>query len=100
PTVTAPSAVSVSEGAPLTVNLTAADPDGDVLTGLVASGLPPGATFTAGTGNTGGTLSWTPSYTQHGVYSVTFTASNALSGSGGTTITVNDVNASPLVTAP
>jgi parallel beta-helix repeat protein len=101
PTVTVPASFSVNEGTLLTVNLSASDPDGgDTIASLNATGLPAGATFTAGGANTTGTLSWTPGYNQHGVYTVTFTASNALSGSSSTIITVNDVQVPPVVTAP
>jgi parallel beta-helix repeat protein len=100
PVVTAPPAVSVNEGSPLAVNVTASDPDGDPITALTAAGLPAGATFTPGAGNTTGTLSWTPGYTQAGTYTVSFTAANALSGSVTTTITVNFVDQPPAVTAP
>ncbi|HET7497871.1 MAG TPA: PKD domain-containing protein, partial [Candidatus Eisenbacteria bacterium] len=61
---------------------------------------PSGATFTANASNTSGTFNWTPSATQSGVYTVTFTAQNALSGSASTEITVNNVDAAPVVTAP
>src|SRR4029077_5145342 len=90
---------SGAENALLTVDVTASDPNGDAITSLVATGLPSGATFTPGAGNTSGTLSWTPSFIQAGTYVVTFTASNALSGSATTTITVTDHDQAPVVTA-
>ena len=91
PVVTAPATATVAENQPLTVNVTAADPDGDGITSLTASGVPAGAIFTAGLGNTSGTLTWTPTFTQSGSYTVTFTAANALTGSASTVITVTDV---------
>lgn len=91
PVVTAPVTVSVVENQALTVNVTAADPDGQALISLTASGVPAGATFTAGPGNTSGTLNWTPAPGVAGNYTVTFTASNALSGSANTQITVTPV---------
>ena len=100
PVVTAPATVTVAENGLLTVNVTVADPDGDPLTSLTASTLPPGATFTPGPGNTSATLSWTPDFSQAGSYSVTFTASNVLSGSRTTAITVTNVDRAPVVTAP
>jgi len=100
PVVTAPSTATVAENAPLTVNVTASDPDGQSITTLTASGLPSGATFTPGAGNTSGTLNWTPSFSQSGSYTVTITASNALSGSSSTAITVTNVDRAPVVTAP
>jgi len=90
PVVTAPAARSIAEGQVLTVNVTAVDPDGDAITTLTASGVPSGATFTPGSGNTSGSLTWTPTFTQSGSYTVTFTAANALSGSASTAITVTN----------
>jgi hypothetical protein len=92
PVVTAPATVNGAEGTVLTVDVTASDPDGDAIVSLIASGLPSGASFAAGAGNTSGTLNWTPSFTQAGSYSVTFTASNALSGSATTAISITNVN--------
>ncbi len=100
PVVSAPATASVAENGLLTVNITASDPDNQVITSLTASGLPSGATFTAGAGNTSGTLSWTPNYTQAGAYSITFTATNALSGSSTTQVTVSNTDRAPVVTAP
>src|SRR5439155_24563170 len=83
----------------MTVNVTASDPDGDAITSLSAdlTGLPAGnhAVFTPGSGNTTGTLSWTPSFSDAGSYTVTFTASNALSANASTRITVNNVDRAP-----
>ena len=90
PVVTAPATSSVAEGQALTVNVTALDPDGDAITTLTASGVPSGATFTPGSGNTSGVLTWTPTFTQSGSYTVTFTATNALSGSASTALTVTN----------
>ncbi|HEX7077700.1 MAG TPA: Ig-like domain-containing protein, partial [Candidatus Eisenbacteria bacterium] len=102
PTVTAPASATVNENALLTVNVTASDPDGDAITSLTATGtaITAGATFAAGAGNTSGTLSWTPTFAQSGTYAATFTATNALSGSATTNITVNNVDRAPVVTAP
>jgi len=100
PVVTAPATASGPENAPLTVNVTASDPNGDAITSLTATGLPSGATFTPGAGNTTGTLNWTPTFSQSGSYTVTFTASNALSGSSSTAITITNVDRAPVVTSP
>jgi parallel beta-helix repeat protein len=100
PVVTAPPTATAAENGLLTVNVTAADPDGAPITALEAAGLPAGATFTPGPGNTTGTLAWTPDFTQAGNYSVTFTASNALSGADTTSITVSNTDRAPVVTAP
>jgi parallel beta-helix repeat protein len=100
PFVIAPATATVAENALLTVNVTATDPELDPITSLTASGLPEGATFTPGIGNTTGTLSWRPGFTQAGSYAVTFTASNTLSGSATTQITVTNTDRAPVVTAP
>jgi hypothetical protein len=54
---------AVNEGATLTFTLSASDADGDALT-YSASNLPVGATFNSTTR----TFSWTPGYSQAGVY--------------------------------
>ena len=101
PTVTAPGATSGSAGTPITVRVTASDPDGDAIRSLVAdlSSLPPGndATFTPDPSNTSGSLTWTPDLADAGrSYSVTFTASNPLSGSAVTIISVTRPNHLPI----
>jgi hypothetical protein len=76
------------------VRVAASDPDADPIASLTAdrSALPPGnqGQFSAGAGNTSGTLSWTPAAgdARPLPYPVVFTASNALSGSATTAITV------------
>jgi PKD repeat protein len=99
PTITAPSAVSGSEGTPITFTMTAADPDGEAITSLTAGPLPVGATFTSNAAHTSGTFAWTPNLSQAGSYSVTFTATNALSGSATTVITVTDTCTPPVADA-
>ena len=99
PIVTAP----VNAGGPaltnLTINVTAVDPDGDVITSLAAnmSQLPAGhtATFTLSGGAAAGLFSWTPASTEQGVYDITFTGSNALSGQATTRLTVTAPNQAP-----
>jgi hypothetical protein len=102
PVVTAPATATVPEAALLVVNVTATDPDGEAITNLTATGtaIAAGATFVKNASNTSGTLTWTPSFTQAGSYAVTFTASNTLSGSATTDITVMGVDRAPVVTAP
>ncbi|HEV8129073.1 MAG TPA: putative Ig domain-containing protein, partial [Candidatus Eisenbacteria bacterium] len=102
PVVVAPANQTVNEGTNLTFTITASDADAQAINFLSASGLPSGATFTAGAGNTSGTFSWTPSFTQAGSYDVGFTAANGLEGQAVTHIQVNDVvqeNHAPDVTA-
>jgi PKD repeat protein len=96
----APGALSGDENTLFTAVVFVSDPNGDPIASLVAGGLPPGASFTKNPLNTSGTLSWNPSYTQSGVYTVTFTATNSLTGSAATTLTVNNVNGPPQIAAP
>lgn len=100
PVVVAPAGASVLAGEPLTVNVTASDPDGDGIASLSAglSNLPPGhgATFTPGPGNTSGTLSWTPAPGDTGTYDVVFTAANALTGQSVTRLVVGVANQPPV----
>ncbi len=87
---------TVNEGVLLTVTPTAGDPDGDILT-FSGSSLPTGATVNASTG----VLTWTPDFTQSGVYTnVTITATDPglLSASRSFQITVNNVNRPPVIT--
>ena len=103
PVVSAPATQIVCENALLTFTVGAIDPDGDAIASLTASGtvITAGASFTVGSGNTSGTLSWTPSFTSAGSYNATFTAQNALTGSAGTSIVVaNGCDRAPVVTAP
>ena len=86
---------SVNEGSLLSFAISATDPDGNPLT-YSTGALPSGATFTAGTR----TFSWTPTYSQAGAYQVTFSVSDgSLSDSETITITVNNVNRAPVLTA-
>ncbi|MGE5177249.1 MAG: Ig-like domain-containing protein [Hyphomicrobiales bacterium] len=90
PVVTAPASVAARTGDPVTVGVTASDPDGDTILSLDAAPLPPGATFSTNMANTAGTFFWTPGAGQQGSYSVVFTAANALSASATTVIDVTE----------
>lgn len=103
PIVTAPLNVNGTENAALSFTVTAYDADGDAITSLTASPLPTGATFTANAANTMGTFSWTPTGTQAGTYDVTFTATNDMTGSATTHITIAEQGSTdhpPVVCAP
>lgn len=100
PVVTAPANVPGTENVPLSFTVTASDPDATPIASLAVSGAPAGATFTPNGTNTSGTFAWTPSYSQAGAYPVAFTASNALSGSAATTISISNVDRAPAVSAP
>jgi hypothetical protein len=93
PIVTAPATVSGNVGSEISVVVAAVDQDEDFIIVLSASALPEGATFTAGAGNTGGTLTWTPTAGQEGGYDITFTATNGQSGSATTHIDVSGATA-------
>ncbi|MEW5795918.1 MAG: Ig-like domain-containing protein [Candidatus Zixiibacteriota bacterium] len=67
---------STTEGVNLNFAVTASDPDATVPV-LATSPLPSGATF-VDNGNGTGTFSWTPGFTQAGVYPVTFVASDGI----------------------
>jgi VCBS repeat-containing protein len=74
---------TIAESALLAFNLSASDPDGDVLT-FSTAGLPEGATFDRATG----AFSWTPSLEQAGSYTVTFTVIDPEGKSASETITI------------
>jgi len=82
---------SINENQALTFTISATDADGNPIT-YSATGLPSGATLT------GPTFSWTPSYSQAGSYSVTFTASDGPAQDSETaTITVVNVDRPPVL---
>lgn len=105
PVVKAPRNATGSEGSPITFSITATDPDGPAVTALTAdfSSLPLGhnATLTSDPSHSSGTFTWTPSYQSARPlpYPVTFIATNVISGSAVTQITVLDVNRPPLADA-
>ena len=101
PVVVAPASVTVAENALLTINVTASDPDvpAPAIASLTTGPLPLGAMFSSNPTHTAGTLTWTPDFSQAGVYNVTFTAMNALSGSATTQITVTNENRAPVANA-
>ena len=100
PFVTAPTVVSGTEGQRMTIDVTASDPDATPIASLVATQLPPGATFTTNAGHTSGTLDWTPDFTQGGVYTVVFTATaNTLTDIAVTSIFIANQNGAPVAAA-
>jgi hypothetical protein len=64
---------STKEGQAISIQANATDPDGDTLA-YNASSLPSGASFN----NNSGLLTWTPSFTQSGTYSVKFSVTDGL----------------------
>ena len=105
PKVKVVSAFAGVENASLSVTVTASDADGEAIGSLTAdvSGLPVGnnSAFTVNGTHTGGTFTWTPTFNDARAlpYAVIFTATNALSGSATTRITVANVNRGPSATA-
>jgi PKD domain-containing protein/Big-like domain-containing protein/putative Ig domain-containing protein len=99
PRVTAPASVTVAEGATLSFEVTATDPDGDPIT-LIPFFLPLGATFTDH-GNGTGTFNWAPDFTQAGAYRVAFRAEDPSRNGDAvnTNITVSDTNRPPVASA-
>ncbi len=100
PRITAPSSVEGAEGSAIGFTVSAADPDGEPIQSLIASSLPAGATFTLGPSGTSGSFDWLPDFTQAGTYEVVFQASNVLTGTAATAITIGNTDRAPAVTAP
>lgn len=101
PTLTVPGSQSTSENKQISFLVSATDPDdGQTLT-FSPSGLPAGATFLPVAGAAGRAFSWTPSFTQAGSYTVSFTATDnglpPLSATRSVQITVTDV---PVLVVP
>jgi PKD repeat protein len=90
PIVTAPDTTWVTESKSLVLQVSASDPNGDPIDVLTASPLPSGAGFSTNPAHTSGTLTWTPLFTQAGDYSITFTASNALTGTKSSMLRVRE----------
>ncbi len=71
PELSNPGPKNVIEGSAVIFSVAATDPDGDS-TVLSVTNLPSGATFNSGTG----VFNWTPSNSQSGIYTPTFTAAD------------------------
>ncbi|MCH7948677.1 MAG: tandem-95 repeat protein, partial [candidate division Zixibacteria bacterium] len=98
PVLSAIGAQSVDEGQNLNFAVSATDADATTPT-LSTSALPAGAVF-VDSGNGNGSLSWTPTFAQSGVYSVTFYATDGVAtDSEVVAITVNNVNQAPVLAA-
>jgi hypothetical protein len=96
PQVTNPGDQTSDEGAVISLQVVASDPDGDTLT-YSATGLPPGLSINSTTGQVTGTLS----YTSSGIYNVTVTVTDgAAPRSVSFKWTVRNVNRPPQVTNP
>ena len=98
PVIASPGNQSALEGAAITLALVASDPDGDALS-YSATGLPPGLSVDAGTGEITGTVSVDAA--AGSPYSVTASVSDGvLSASATFTWTVSDTNRPPVITSP
>ena len=87
----------VPENSALSFAVTATDPDGDAIT-ITATNGDGSALSTIGATFTSGTFSWTPNYSQSGVYSIKFTASDGtLTTSGTMSISVTNVDRPPVI---
>jgi hypothetical protein len=96
PTLVQPPSQTSAEGSPVTLTLSASDPDGDVLT-YSASGLPPGLSVNSSTG----VISGTPTFTSAGTYSVTATVSDGpLSDSRALSWIIINTNRPPTLAQP
>src|SRR5262245_14524521 len=99
PVVNNPGNQTVDELATLSLTVTATDSDipAQTITFSLGAGAPAGAAITAA-----GAFSWTPTEAQGpGVYTITVNGSDgSLSGSTSFMVTVNEVNAAPVLTQP
>ncbi|SFM85372.1 putative Ig domain-containing protein [Methanolobus profundi] len=87
--------VTISELGTVVIELNATDIDDESLT-YTASPLPDGSDL----GYTTGVFTWTPGYDQSGIYEIEFTVSDGqASTSDNITITVQDVNAPPILSS-
>ncbi|MEW6651909.1 MAG: putative Ig domain-containing protein [Bacteroidota bacterium] len=95
PVITPITDKTVNEGSTLIIDVTATDAEGDALVYSVTSTFPDGSGFDPAQRR----FTWTPSFTQSGVYTVIFSVSDGkLSSSANVKITVIDVNAAPVIT--
>ncbi len=96
PVLAAIGAKSVDEGQNLSFKVSASDPDGSTPS-LTALNAPPNANF-VDSGNGSGGFTFSPNFTQDGVYPVTFIASDgSLADTEIVNITVNDMNRAPVL---
>lgn len=104
PSITVPTAQTVSEQTLLSFTVSASDDPSQTIT-LSSQGLPSGAVFTSSpaAGSVTGTFTWTPTEAQGpGAYAVTFKAADNLGAvsTGNVSITVTEVNRPPTINVP
>ena len=100
PVLSAPASVFGAEGVAIAVTITATDPDGDHVT-LGATNRPVGSLF-IDQGNNTGTFGWTPSFSQAGSYTVTFTGRDdrgADAAPRNLSLSIDNVDRAPLASA-
>jgi hypothetical protein len=87
---------TIPEGSAFSIQLVKTDPDTDNTWTFTSTTRPTGANLNA----TSGLFTWTPSYTQAGTYSITFTVTDNKGGVGNAVanITVTNVNRAPVFT--
>ena len=97
PVLGAIGAKSKNELTSLTFTATATDDDNDTLEFTLAGTPPSGASITSG-----GAFSWTPSESQDGTHTITIQVEDGNGGSDSedVTVTINEVNRSPVATSP
>ena len=97
PVLGAIGAKSKNELTSLTFTATATDDDNDTLEFSLGAGAPTGASITSG-----GAFSWTPSESQDGTHTITIQVEDGNGGSDSedVTVTINEVNRSPVATSP
>ena len=97
PVLTVPGSQTVNEGDLLTFNVSAVDPEGQLIY-LYTTALPAGATF-ADHHNGTGTFSWTPDLGSAGSYAATFVADDGFGGTDQETVAIDVVagNNAPVV---
>ena len=96
PMVRAPFLAGGTPFNPITVHVTAQDPDGDPLASLSASASGLSPSFEPVADNTAGTFVWVPLPIDIGTHGVTFTAANSLMGSASTILNVVAANRPPI----
>src|SRR5688572_8879223 len=87
PVLNVPGPQSVSEGNPLTFQVSATDADGQSVR-LFAAQLPAGSTFADHQNNTG-TFDWTPDFGQNGSYTVLFLADDTFGGTDNESVAID-----------
>ncbi|MFN0083925.1 MAG: Ig-like domain-containing protein [Blastocatellia bacterium] len=101
PILTVPGAQSTTENKSIAFPVSATDPDAGQIVTISASGLPAGASFSPAAGAAAYAFNWTPSFTQAGTYTVSFTATDngvpPLSATRSVQISVGDV---PVLVVP